>query len=109
MRYNNGCWKMSHCWFFRIYTTTTDKRGYTDTSQHGKDFFGNYPPVDIFGKGILTFREAHRTDGWVAEHHCGNVGVVHLGVLLALKQSVCQLSACSNGNCHTQRGHIRIQ
>lgn len=50
-------------------------------------------------KPSLTFCEADRPDGWVAEHHCGDGGVVQLGVLLALKQSVCQLPACSDGNC----------
>lgn len=50
-------------------------------------------------KGALTFCEAHRSDGWMAEHHGGDRRVVQLGVFLALKQSVCQLSACSYGNC----------
>lgn len=48
---------------------------------------------------LLTLCEAHRADWWVAEHHSGNTGVVQLGVLLSFKQSVRQLSACSNGNC----------
>lgn len=46
-----------------------------------------------------TFCEAHRPYRWVAEDHCGDGGVVQLGVLLALKQPVCQLPACSDGNC----------
>lgn len=49
--------------------------------------------------GPVTFCEAHSTDWWVAEHHCGDAGVVQLRVLLALEQSMCKLSACSNGNC----------
>lgn len=49
----------------------------------------------------LTFCEAHRPNRWMAEHHSGDGWVVQLGVLLALKQPVCQLPACSDGNCHS--------
>lgn len=81
-----------------------DHNGHARTYLHlsALEYVGNLghrAPEDIFGKGVLTFCEAHCTNGWVAEHHCGNSRVVQLGILLALKQSVCQLSACSNGNC----------
>lgn len=49
-------------------------------------------------KVVLTFCEAHSSDGWVAEHHGGDAGVVQLGVFLALKQPVGQLSPCGYGN-----------
>ncbi len=60
-------------------------------------------------KLLLTFCEAHCSDGWVAEHHCGDSRVVQLGVLLALKQSVCKLSACSNGNYPDTQHNVREQ
>ena len=45
-----------------------------------------------------TLCDSDGSNGRMAEHHRGDVGVVQFGVRLVVKDTMCQLSPCSN--CH---------